>query len=102
MITSLLKCSFLIAVIAIPLANASVLAADKVQQAKPNLTQDKLAKLEASFDGRIGVYAIDTNNGQIIAYRSNERFPIQSTMKMIGVAALLKLGESNKNLLQEK
>ncbi|HLX52472.1 MAG TPA: class A beta-lactamase [Aquella sp.] len=103
MITFLLRRSFLIAIITTPLANASnVLSADNVQQAKPNFTGEKLAKLEASFDGRIGVYAIDNNNGQIITYRANERFPIQSTMKMIGVAALLKLSESNKNLLQEK
>lgn len=62
----------------------------------------KIKQLESSFNGRIGIYAIDTNNTQVISYRDNERFPVQSTMKMIGVAALLKLSESQANLLQEK
>lgn len=67
-----------------------------------NLTS-KLSQLELSNNIRIGVYAIDTgNNNKIIAYRANERFPVQSTMKMIGVAALLKLSESNNSILSEK
>ena len=64
--------------------------------------QDQLAELEKSFDGEIGVYALDTNNNQTIVYRANERFPVQSTSKLIGVAALLKQSEKNKDLLQEK
>lgn len=65
-------------------------------------TQNKLEKLEKSFDGKIGVYAIDTNNNQLIAYRADERFPVQSTFKLLGVSALLKQNTSNRNLLQEK
>lgn len=64
--------------------------------------QEKLEKLEKSFDGKIGVYAIDTNNNQIIAYRADQRFPVQSTMKLIGVSALLKQSEKDKGLLQGK
>lgn len=64
--------------------------------------QEKLKTLEKNFDGKIGIYAINTNNNQIIDYRSDERFPLQSTMKLIGVAALLKQSQSNKNLLKEK
>lgn len=63
---------------------------------------NNLKQLESSFDGHIGVYAIDTNNNKIISYRSGERFPVQSTMKMIGVAGLLKLSEKNPKLLQQK
>ncbi len=63
----------------------------------------KVKQLESSFNGRIGIYAIDTNNNKIISYRDTERFPVQSTMKMIGAAALLKLSENkNKDFLQEK
>lgn len=65
-------------------------------------TQEKLEKLEKSFDGKIGVYAIDTNNNQIIAYRANEHFPVQSTLKLIAVSALLNKSNGDKNLLQEK
>ena len=70
--------------------------------AQPSIIDNNLKQLETSFNGHIGVYAVDTNNNQIISYRANERFPVQSTMKMIGAAALLKLSESNPNLLQEK
>ncbi len=99
MIISLFKRCFLIAIIVIPLANASN---NKTLQTKPSLIQEKLNKLESSFDGKIGIYAIDTSNNKILDYRANERFPIQSTMKVIGVAALLKLSEDkDKNFLQE-
>lgn len=64
--------------------------------------QEQLAELEKSFDGKIGVYALDTNNNQTIAYRADERFPVQSTMKLIGVSALFKQSDHDKNLLQEK
>ena len=64
--------------------------------------QKQLVTLEHSFDGKIGVYAIDTNNNYIIAHRENERFPVQSTAKFMGVAALLQKSSKDKNLLQEK
>ncbi|MBA2711606.1 MAG: class A beta-lactamase [Tatlockia sp.] len=67
-----------------------------------NTIQENLGKLEKQFTGKIGVYGINTNNNQVIQYRSSERFPVQSTFKLIGVAALLKQSEKNKSLLQEK
>lgn len=89
--------------IIISFANASdSLSAKHNQQTNQDLIQVKLANLESSFSGKIGVYALNTGNDQIITYRGNERFPVQSTMKMIGVAALLKLSESNESILQEK
>lgn len=62
--------------------------------------QGKLEHLEKELNGRIGIYALNTNNSEIIAYRSNERFPVQSTLKVIGVAALL--STKDKNLLKQK
>jgi beta-lactamase class A len=67
-----------------------------------NKAVDQLSSLEKTFDGKIGVYAIDTSNHHVIAYRSLERFPVQSTMKLMSVAALLKQSTAKKNLLQEK
>ena len=52
--------------------------------------ENTFQQLETNLHGKIGVYAIDTNNNQIIAYRANERFPVQSTSKLIAVGALLK------------
>ena len=72
-----------------------------INQNKAITIQTKLAKLEASFDGKIGLYAINTENGEIIQNRANERFPFQSTMKLIAVSTLLKQSEQNKGLLQE-
>ncbi|MBV9576581.1 MAG: class A beta-lactamase [Gammaproteobacteria bacterium] len=80
----------------------SISAFANTQQVKSMQLQENLGKLEKSFDGKIGVYAINTNNNQIIAYRADERFPVQSTIKLIGVAALLKRNNSDKTLLQEK
>lgn len=76
-------------------------SANNIHSAYVNV-ENQLQKMEKSFDGKIGVYAIDTNNNKIISFRSNERFPVQSTMKFMAVAALLKQSESNINLLQEK
>lgn len=72
------------------------------QQTASTDAQKKLASLEASFDGKIGVYALDTNNNKTIAYRETERFPTQSTLKLIGAAALLKEADKNNALLHEK
>jgi beta-lactamase class A len=72
------------------------------QQIQPTTIQKKFAELEASSGVRLGVYAINTNNNQIIAYRANERFPMQSTVKLIGVSALLQQSNHNRKLLEEK
>ncbi|VBA57503.1 Beta-lactamase [Mycobacterium attenuatum] len=47
------------------------------------------------------MYAINTSNGEIIAHREDERFPLQSTIKFMGVAALLKQSDTDSHLLQE-
>ncbi|MCW5589031.1 MAG: class A beta-lactamase [Legionellales bacterium] len=65
-------------------------------------TQKKFERLEKRLDGKIGVYAIDTNTNHIVAYRENEYFPVQSTAKLMVVAALLKHSEKFKNLLDQK
>lgn len=80
----------------------TVISLPAIASAQSETIQEQLAKLENSFDGKIGVYAIDTNNNQIIAYHADECFPVQSTCKLIGVAALLKQSEQDPKLLQEK
>lgn len=90
----------IIALTTVFLSNVSSFA--NTQQIQLTQAQGKLEVLEKSFDGKIGVYAINTNNNQTIGYRADERFPVQSTMKLIGVAALLKQSQSNSHLLKEK
>lgn len=51
---------------------------------------DKLKALEATVEGRIGIFAINTANEHVIEYRANEVFPTGCTSKVIGVSAVLK------------
>ena len=64
--------------------------------------QQKLAKLEASSDGRLGILAVNTANNQYIEYRSRELFPYQSTFKVLVVSAILKQSMGDSHLLQKK
>ena len=101
---TLRKCLLLLATTSLAcFTNAeTVTSRNTVKLDKQTSTQEKLAKLESSFDRHIGVYAIDTGNNEIVKYRANELFPVQSTFKLMGVATLLKQSTNNKTLLQEK
>lgn len=57
----------------------------------------QLKSLEKKYHLIIGVYVHDTNNNRTISYRSNQRFPFQSTFKVMPVALMLK-----KDLAQKK
>ncbi|GIO23743.1 class A beta-lactamase [Oceanobacillus sp. J11TS1] len=46
-------------------------------------------ELEDEFDARLGVYAINTETGQTISYRSDERFAYASTFKVLAAGAVL-------------
>lgn len=83
----------------------SMLISLNVAQAQLNLTpevQEKLQAFEQGFDGKIGVYALDTNNQNTIAYRADQHFNFQSTSKLIAVGALLQKSSAQKKLLSEK
>ena len=62
--------------------------------------QEKLAALEASSGGRLGISA--TSTYQRIQYRANEPFPFCSTFKVMVVSDILKQSMTNSHLLQEK
>ena len=67
----------------------------------PTTISTKLATLETKTKGRIGVYAINSANQDRIEYRSQERFPLCSTAKLMAVAALLKQTSIDKKLGQK-
>ncbi|MEV5303429.1 class A beta-lactamase [Amycolatopsis methanolica] len=48
------------------------------------------ADLEARFDARLGVYAIDTGTGREIAHRADERFNYASAIKSLLAGAVLR------------
>jgi len=58
-------------------------------------------EIEKKHHLQIGVYAHDTNSHKIISYRANQKFPFQSTCKMIAVAAMFKQGLAQKKVRVE-
>lgn len=70
-------------------------------QQLPRTVDNTLQSIEDEYHIKVGVYALDTNNGRVIARHENERFPFQSTCKFIGVAALL-AKDTKGSLLQKK
>ena len=63
------------------LAGTNALLADDVAQ--------RIASIETPSGGRIGVAALDTGSGKRVEHRSNERFPMCSTFKLLAAAAIL-------------
>ena len=62
----------------------------------------QLKKIEAEHGGKIGLYVINRNNGENLAYQPSFYFPICSTYKFLVVGAILKQSMSNKNLLDKQ
>jgi len=71
-------------------------------RAEPGDVKKELRALEASFQGRIGAYAVDTATGRTIAYRSDERFALLSTFKAIVAAAVLHKARTSEPGLMDK
>ena len=63
--------------------------------------QRQLRLIETELDGRLGLFACATADGRRLDYRSDERFPLCSTFKLMLVAALLKMSEQQTGLLQQ-
>jgi beta-lactamase class A len=53
------------------------------------LAAEELETLEQQHHARLGAYAIDTVTGTTVAYRANERFPMDSSFKGLACGALL-------------
>jgi beta-lactamase class A len=62
----------------------------------------QLQALEQSFDGRLGLCAIETGSGRSLAWRAAERFPLCSTFKAVLAAAVLAQGSRSPGLLQRR
>ena len=69
--------------------------------AQTSAVQQKLAALEKSSGGQLGVALIDTADKTQVLYRGDERFPMCSTSKVMAVAAVLKQSETQKQLLNQ-
>lgn len=59
----------------------------------------EIQAIEQQLNGRLGISAIDTQTNELIEYRADERFPLCSTFKVMGVAAILKASMGDSSLL---
>ncbi|MFE9206878.1 class A beta-lactamase [Micromonospora sp. NPDC007230] len=72
-----------------PGASPSSPPSSPVATSPPPSVMPDFARLEAEFDARLGVYAIDTGTGRIVEHRADERFGYASTFKALAAAAML-------------
>lgn len=61
--------------------------------------EPKIAALEKSSGGRLGVAVLDTGSGARFGYRATERFPMCSTFKLLAVSAVLTRVDQGKESL---
>ncbi|WP_429343865.1 class A beta-lactamase [Paraburkholderia sp. GAS42] len=69
---------------------------------KASSPEAKLAALEASSGGRLGVAALNTANGAQLAHRADERFALCSTCKVMIVSAILARSAKEPGFLQQR
>jgi beta-lactamase class A len=81
------------------LASASDAAAAGVRFA---VAEARLAELEKTLGGRLGVFAVDTGDGAWLGHRAGERFPFCSTVKVLIAAAILARSAQVPGLLQQR
>jgi beta-lactamase class A len=94
------RCSAILIAITIFFINVCMPMLASAQQLEPNSVQQKLAELEASSGGRLGIAA--ENPYLRIDYHANERFPFCSSFKVMAVSAILKQSMTDSHLLQQK
>ena len=64
--------------------------------------KELLRRLEDTSGGRLGVYAVNTDDGAVIGYREKERFAVCSSFKVILAAAILEQGNDSEGLLEKR
>jgi len=64
--------------------------------------ETRIDALEKDFGGRIGVFAINTENGTTFGHRAGERFAVCSTFKVFAVSAILTRSATEPGLLDQR
>ncbi len=54
---------------------------------------DAVQSVERNLDARVGFYMHDTHTGDVITYAENDRFPLNSTFKLLACGVLLSQAE---------
>lgn len=62
----------------------------------------EFAMLEQDLGGRLGVWAVDTGSGRVLAYREHERFAMCSTFKVLAAAAVLARSVDEPDFLRRR
>jgi beta-lactamase class A len=81
---------------AIPLSMSHSLAADAMP------LNDALGAIEARSGGRLGVAVFDTGARTFAGYRSDERFPMCSTHKLLSVGAILRRVDAGRERIDRR
>lgn len=89
--------SLLLAAGALPLLSACATVRSGDERAT-----ERLAAIERSAGGRLGVAAIDLARGEQIVHRGDERFPLCSTFKVMAIAAILARSTTQAGLLDQR
>lgn len=62
---------------------------------------DAIRSIEHDLEARVGFYMHDLQTGEIIAYAEDDRFPLNSTFKLLACGALLSRVESGETHLDD-
>ncbi|MEV6326278.1 class A beta-lactamase [Streptomyces sp. NPDC051909] len=71
-------------------ALAAALPAAPAHAGTGGRARQRLRALEREHGARLGAYAYDTGSGRLVTYRADELFPMCSTFKTLGAAAVLR------------
>jgi beta-lactamase class A len=84
------------------LAGFGLLGASRAQAGLPDTLKAELTRIELESGGRLGVAVLDTGSGARVDHRGDERFPMCSTFKLLGAAAVLKRVDGGKEKLDRR
>ena len=99
--TNVSRRAAMMAIVALPLMSVNA-ASYAYTPEQATAIQQKLAALESTSGGRLGVAVLDTGDNSQVLYRGDERFALCSTSKVMAAAALLKQSEQDKSLLTQQ
>ena len=83
-------------------ASAPLFSSCAILPAAQAAGSDRFRELEASLDGRLGVFALATGSGKRLAWREAERFPMCSTFKAVLAGAILERSTRDDGLLAKR
>ncbi len=84
------------------LAGSLATRADSAEVRSIGELEPTFARLEAESGGRLGIAILDTGTGRRAGYRSNERFPMCSTFKVLACAAVLARVDAGRESLNRR